>query len=405
MASGIEPPREAVRERRTELDAMRVLVVIGLVFFHASLVFDARADFYVKNAETTGLTFLVAPFCVVWAMPLLFLIAGLAARHSVRRRGPGGFAVERLLRLGVPLAFAMVAIVPIPPWLRLRTHPGYHASYLEFLPRFFHVRFDPGGFPFVVRGVFFETGHLWFVVLLFAFSLLLAPLVRWFPVEGSRLPALASTRAGLLLLGVPVAVAAAAAGLGEALGGWNRWAYLVFFLYGFLFAAEPEVRAAIRRQARFAAVAGFLVLAAGVPGFVMTSAADVFTGLTPAAIGVRALYGMAAWCLLVALVGLLDRPRAPGAATDRAVPRPAAHLAAHLTAYLAPAALPLYILHQPIVVGVAYLVVGWNVPMVVKYPVIVVLSLALTVAAYDLLVRRTRLTACLFGLRGPVARG
>ncbi|WP_236667423.1 MULTISPECIES: hypothetical protein [unclassified Nonomuraea] len=76
--------------RRTELDAVRALVVVGLVFFHASLVFDSRDDFYVKNAETTDITFVIAALCVIWAMPLLFLIAGLGAWHSPRRRGPAG---------------------------------------------------------------------------------------------------------------------------------------------------------------------------------------------------------------------------------------------------------------------------------------------------------------------------
>ncbi|MCI3273808.1 hypothetical protein [Streptomyces cylindrosporus] len=31
-------------------------------------------------------------------MPIRFLVAGLGARHSLRRRGPGGLALERLLR-------------------------------------------------------------------------------------------------------------------------------------------------------------------------------------------------------------------------------------------------------------------------------------------------------------------
>ena len=71
-----------------------------------------------------------------------------------------------------------------------------------------------------------------------------------------------------------------------------------------------------------------------------------------------------------------------------------------LYAYLAAAVLPLYVLHQPIVVAVAYGVVGWTAPVPLKYAVIVAVSLALTVAAYDLLVRRTRVTRFLFGMRG-----
>ena len=174
----IEPSGAARPERRPELDAIRTLVVVGLVFFHSALVFDTRDDYYVKNAETTDATTIAAGLGVVWAMPMLFLIAGLGSWHSLRRRGPAGFAVERLLRLGVPLVFATLTIIPVPQWLRLRADPDYHESYLRFLPRFFDVRLDLAEFPFVVQGEHFEVGHLWFVVLLLAFALLLAPLVR-----------------------------------------------------------------------------------------------------------------------------------------------------------------------------------------------------------------------------------
>ncbi|MEU1184726.1 hypothetical protein ABZ464_45375 [Streptomyces sp. NPDC005820] len=54
------------------------------------------------------------------AMPMLFLVAGLGARYSIDRRGQGGFARERLPRLGVPLVFAALPIIPVPQWLRLR---------------------------------------------------------------------------------------------------------------------------------------------------------------------------------------------------------------------------------------------------------------------------------------------
>src|SRR4029453_1873307 len=116
-------------ERRPALDALRTAVVIGLVFFHAALVFDAGDDFYVKNAETTEVTTILAGLGVVWAMPLLFTVAGIGARHSLRKRGPGRFAVERLLRLGVPLVFATLTIIPVPVWLRLRAaDPPHHES-------------------------------------------------------------------------------------------------------------------------------------------------------------------------------------------------------------------------------------------------------------------------------------
>ncbi|GIH25051.1 hypothetical protein Aph01nite_33610 [Acrocarpospora phusangensis] len=344
-------------ERRAELDAIRALVVVGLVFFHSALVFDARDDYYVKNAETTDATMIAAGLGVVWAMPTLFLVAGLGAWHSLRRRGTAGFASERLLRLGVPLVFATLTIIPVPQWLRLRADPAYRESYLEFLPRFFDVRLDLSDFPFVVAGEQFETGHLWFVVMLLAYALLLALALRWLPRERAhrirdRLAQALGRRGTMLLPALPIALITALHGMEEPYAGWSRWAYLLFFLYGFALGGDDRFRTAMRRDAPLALAAGLILLATGMPAFLavtQTPGADPFTDLTPLAITGRVLYGAAGWCCVVA---------------------------------------------------VAYGVVRWDAPMAVKYLAIVTSSLVLTVAAYDLLVRRTRPTRFLFGMRG-----
>jgi peptidoglycan/LPS O-acetylase OafA/YrhL len=413
-------------ERRPELDALRALVVVGLVFFHSSLVFEPGGDFYVTNAETTELTTIFAALCVVWAMPLLFLVAGLGAWHSLRRRGAGGFAAERLRRLGVPLVFATLVLLPFPQWLRLRADPAYHDSYARFWPHFFEVRLEPSEFPFIVQGAFYETGHLWFVVLLLVYSLLLAALARRVPPGlGRRIRdgvVSATRRRGsvLLLPAAPLALVSALLGVEEDYGGWSRWAYLLFFLYGFALAAGPRLRAAMRRDAVVAAVLGVALVGAGTPLFLIaaeTPGADPFMDLSPPAIIARALYGAAGWCWLVAILGLLDRRRpAPTAeaATVEATERTTAEAPAEeagtgggerdrrprrMYGYLAAAVLPVYILHQPIVVGVAHLVVGWSAPVAVKFALIAAASLALTFAAYDILVRRTPVTRFLFGMR------
>lgn len=379
--------------RRPVLDGLRIGVVLGLVFFHAALVFDAGDDFYVKNPETTEVTTVLAGLGVVWAMPLLFVVAGVGARFSLRKRRPGGFAVERLLRLGVPLVVATVTIVPVPQWLRLRGEPGYDESYWQFLPRFFDVRFTPADFPFLVGGEVFETGHLWFVVLLLTFSLLLAAAVARLPaVTGRRLidrAAEAAGRPGVVFLpAVPLALVGAFLGLEEGLAAWSRWAYLLFFLYGYVLATDPRFGTALRRHAKVAVILAVAAFGAGAPGFI-TAGSEVFTAMTPLAITSRVLFSISGWCCLVALLGLLDRqPTVAGPPREHPV-----------RAYLAEAALPFYVLHQPIVVAVAYLVVRWHMPMLLKYVVIVAVSLALTFAAYDILVRRNRVTRFLAGMR------
>ncbi|MGW7364998.1 acyltransferase family protein [Streptomyces sp. NPDC054841] len=227
------------------------------------------------------------------------------------------------------------------------------------------------------------------MVLLLAFSLLLTPLADRLPVE--RLAEACGRRRGAVLLpAVPVALISALLGLEESFAGWSRWAYLLFFVYGYVLAADDRFRSAMRRDAPLAAALGLALFVTGLPGFLLAD--DPFTDMTAVAIATRTLYGTAGWCWLVAILGLLDR-RGPSSPARDTRPR-------RIYAYLAVAALPLYVLHQPIVVAVAYGVVGWSAPMAVKYLTIAAASLALTVVSYDLLVRRARVTRFLFGMRG-----
>lgn len=380
----------ATAPRRRELDLLRIVVVLGLVLFHAALVFATEGDYYVRNSRTTEAITILAGFAVVWAMPALFLVAGLGARYSVNRRGTGRFARERLLRLGVPLVFTVVALNPLPQWLRLRAAgPEHHESYWRFLPRYFTVHLDLADFPFFVDGEHFESGHLWFVLLLLTFCLLLAPVAARLAAGGARAAAAVARHPALLLLPVlPLALINVPLGLEEDYAAWHHWAYLVFFLYGFALAGDDRVRSVMRRYARPLGVAGVVLFAACAPGF-MTSD-DPFTDRTPLALVTRALFSAAGWCLVVAILGALDRPRAQRRTEAR--PRP-------VMAYLGVAALPLYVLHQPVVVALAYGVVGWSAPIVVEYAAIVTGSLAGILVLYECVVRRTRLTRFLFGMR------
>ncbi|QOV33579.1 acyltransferase family protein [Streptomyces ferrugineus] len=376
----------ATAPRRGELDTLRVLVVLGLVFFHSALVFSPDDDFYVKNAETTGAVTVLAGFGVVWAMPMLFLVAGLGSRHSIRRRGAARFTRERLLRLGVPLVVATVVLCPLPQWLRLRAaDPGYDESYGRFWLRFLTVHPDLADFPFVLDGEHFETGHLWFVVLLLTFSLLLAPVAAPLAAWSQRAGQAVQRRPSLLLAPlVPLAAINAFLGMEEGFAGWNRWAYLVFFAFGYALADDVRVRAALRRLAVPVGVAGLVLFAGTAPGFLALD--DPFTDGSAPALVTRAVFGAAGWCWVVAILGLLDRPREVRAPSRAMV-------------YLGIAALPVYVLHQPVVVALAYGVAGWPAPIAVEYAVIVAGSLIVILALYEGVVRRTRWTRFLFGMR------
>ena len=63
------------------------------------------------------------------------------------------------------------------------------------------------------------------------------------------------------------------------------------------------------------------------------------------------------------------------------------------------AVLPFYVLHQPVIVIVAFFFVGWAAPVPVKYLTLVAVSFAVIVALYEGIVRRTGVLRFLFGMK------
>jgi Acyltransferase family len=103
--------------RRGELDLLRALVVVGLVFFHSAVIFGP-GEFPVKAETEHPVATVFLAFGATWGMPLLFTISGMGVWYSLRSRGPAGFARERLRRLGSRCWSGC------SPWSRCRSGSG-----------------------------------------------------------------------------------------------------------------------------------------------------------------------------------------------------------------------------------------------------------------------------------------
>jgi glucans biosynthesis protein C len=389
--------------RRDDLDLLRALVVVGLVFFHTAVVFGP-GEFAVKAAAENRVATVLLAFGATWGMPLLFLVSGMGAWHSLRSRAPATFARERLRRLGVPLLVGLLALVPLQAWLGLR-RAGDGGSLAAFYARFWDVRPSPD-FPFLVTaapdGGQFQTGHLWFLVCLLGFSLLLLPAFAWLGrPAGARPPArlggLLSRPGGLLLPALPVAAVELALGGEVGRGGWNRWSYALFLLAGYLVAADPRVAAAFQRRWRLAAALGVALFVAAGSAYAAAAGADPFTAMDPASLAFRLLKSVDGWLWVVAILGFARTRvtrRTPALAPSG---RPGGWR--RLAAYANDAVLPFYLLHEPVIVAVAYVVLGWPIGGLAQGCLIALVSLAATLLLYDLGVRRSRVTRFLFGLK------
>jgi hypothetical protein len=117
--------------------------------------------------------------------------------------------------------------------------------------------------------------------------------------------------------------------------------------------------------------------------------------------GWSALQGLAGWTWLAAIAGFaaaFTARRRTGTAIPR--PAPARQPQWQRTAgYANQAVLPFYLLHEPVIVAFAWIIVRWHAPILVKYPALVAASFTATLVIYELAVRRYRITRLLFGMK------
>jgi len=125
--------------RRPELDWLRVVAIAILHVFHVGMMFN-RWDFHLKNPDPLPVLEPPMSFLHAIRMPLLMVIAGIATAIALERRSVARFAVDRIKRLLLPLAFGMLVIVPPQIYIERITRGGYTGSYLEFYRSVFDFR-------------------------------------------------------------------------------------------------------------------------------------------------------------------------------------------------------------------------------------------------------------------------
>ena len=393
---------------------MRALVVAGLVVFHSAVVFAVGASWFVKDPRpSTGFTVFLL-WGSLWGMPLLFLVSGMGARYAMRTRSWAAFARERLARLGVPFITGLVLLVPPMFYLARVAQPGFSEPYWRFWLSFVNV-------PAIARGLLprgswasdgtgFDPAHLWFLYVLLVFSLALLPLLGY--LASPRAARLAGRLAGyagrhpvtvLAAAAVPMMVTEAAFGPDVNTGGWERLAYVFPFLYGFVIASDPRFESALRR-ARGPALAVALPATVALLAWAAalnTRGISITAGAAP---GWSALQGLAGWAWIVAILGFAAaitarRRRPPATAASRPAPAGSEPRWRRAAQYGNEAVLPFYLLHEPVIVAAAWVVVRWHAPALAKYPALVAVSFAATLAIYELAVRRYRPARFLFGMK------
>lgn len=115
------------RERIAYLDALRAILMLLGIPFHAALALMANS-WMIGTYDASTVIYSVVEFVHVWRMPAFFVVAGFFAAMMITRMGPRRWYWGRVKRLGVPLVFGMLVLSPIQwlliGWRRTETWQG-----------------------------------------------------------------------------------------------------------------------------------------------------------------------------------------------------------------------------------------------------------------------------------------
>jgi peptidoglycan/LPS O-acetylase OafA/YrhL len=362
------------------IDWLRVGAVLLLFPFHTWRVFNAGDPFYVKAPYQSQAINAVIWFIDFWHMPLLFLLAGASTYFALRKRTGLQYLGERFTRIFVPLVAGWFLLIPPQTWYGARFNSGYTGSFFHYLVSGDWVVWNVQSGGDYYGG--FGMGQLWFLLYLFFIAIMALPLLLlWRSSRGEKAAGgLARFIARPWAWIVVAFVLMIAEGLPSPIDGKSYFYFLALFILGYAIMADDAVLASADRYRWPALIVGVtIILLRMIYGGLHDSLPDPSWQLALFNTGVM----LAVWLVILGLLGT----------GRRYLDKPSKQLA-----YLAEASYPLYILHQTVIVVLAFYLINLPGPWFLQWVVLLIAVVAGTFGLYEV-VRRLGPLRFLLGLK------
>jgi len=330
-----------------------------------------------------------------WIMPLFFVISGVAVYFSIGRRNASQFFKDRFMRLMIPfLTVGLLGILSVNMYYDAVFHGNFSGDFLSFYLGPYFTRFFPFSLDF--SPTYFANSnqgiYLWYLFWLFAFSLVTFPLFKWLAKEENRrklagLYAVCNRRGGMLLLSIPIILVNLVAvppyfTFPSGYGGWKLPAYLALFITAYVIASSPKFEESVEKNRYAALLLGVVTTLVIVHLFAIGVSSDPAL-MARYYVPVSTAWALNGWCWVTAILGFGRK-----------------HLSFNHK-YLKTSnelVLPFYVLHQSVIVAVAFYAVQLNLPTIAKYLLIVITAFP-TILALLYPVNKVNALRFLFGMR------
>ncbi len=387
---------QSLSTRRYDLDWLRVIAFLILIFYHSGM-FYVTWDWHVKSVYAGEHVEWLMRLSSPWRLSLLFFISGVALRYAADKKPPLQMMRSRLSRLGLPILFGMILVVAPQSWLQLVESGEFTGSFFEFWPHYI----DPLSEYSITTPTW---NHLWYVVYLLVYSLMILPVAGPLSRFASGPFAKLTRRVFAGRMGVVWAVILPIAPhivmrlfldqhfptTHDLTGDWANHAHsLTMVLSGYFLAKDEAFWGAIQRGWKL--VAG-LMIALGIVLTLVWNNWDLFGGevapfeawLWPARIA-RIFY---AWMVIYSLLGMAQQFLNRDSKALR---------------YLTDAVFPWYILHQTLIVMFGFWLTRQGLSVAVEASLVIGLTVLGCVIGHEF-IRRVPLLRPLFGLKWEPSR-
>lgn len=365
-------------QRRYDLDWLRVMVILSVFIYHSTRFFNL-GGWHVKNLTLSWRVEILEQVLATWMMPLCFIISGMSVFYALGKGRVSGFVKDKILRLFVPLVVGIFTHSALQVYLERASHGQFSGSFFDFYPHYFEGLYGFGG-NFGWMGI-----HLWYLEMLFIFSLIFLPLF-WSLRRGEGQGILTGLGNVLAVPGVAILLAfpltlilnfvddGSPLGM-DVFGGWGVLSHAWFFLSGFVIASNERLQQSIQRL-RWLWLAGATVLTT-------IQVSDAVASAPSGSIGLEHTDLLAYLWILTFLGWARQRLNFGTSRLGQANE----------------AVLPFYILHQPVLLSIGYFVVRWAIPDLAKWAIIAASSFVVIMVIYEYIVQRVNVLRVLFGMK------
>lgn len=352
--------------RRYEIDWIRNISILMLFAYHTSAIFCQFGDFYIVSEQKSFLADLLVLLLFVWYMPMLFFLAGASTYFSSRKRNLKEYLKERVKKLLIPLLFGIAVLVPPQTYLARIWRGENDLNYFEHIKFFFTNITDFTGFDGALT-----PAHLWFVLYLLIIStiagILIFSLIKK-DTEKAFVSILNNTVSNkfsfIILLTIGVGSDIFPSIMGKSILG----CFIVFILGYSVYQDEAVLKKISRNRFKylfafisFALIGVLYVL--GIRPSEVNSLIWILDGILKNGILISAI------CLVVGFSSLhINKSN-------------------DLLNYLNKSAFSIYIIHQPILLAVAFFVIPLVKSTTLAMLSIILISLVLTFLVYEVLSR------------------